>query len=114
MSPQPPPPFQITVARINGSTYLTVRGELDIYTAPQLQRALAAESAKGGVLVLDMEGLDFIDSSGIRLLLLAWQESQRDGFNLRLTRGSDPVMRALELVGLVDELPFLGRPSPRT
>jgi hypothetical protein len=48
------------------------------------------------------------------LLLLAWQESQRDGFNLRLTRGSDPVMRALELVGLVDELPFLGRPSPRT
>jgi anti-anti-sigma factor len=59
--------------------------------------------------VLDMGGLEFIDSSGIRVLIVAWQESQRDGFDLRLTRGSDAVMRAFELCGLLDELPFLGR-----
>lgn len=103
------PPFRITAASIDGATYLTVGGELDIHTAPKLEQALAEEAAKGGTLILDMEALTFVDSTGIRLLLLSWQESQRDGFVLRLTRGSDPVMRALELVGLLDELPFLGR-----
>jgi anti-anti-sigma factor len=107
--PPSPSPFELTVANIDGSTYFTVTGELDIYTAPQLQQALAEESAKGGTLVLDMEGLDFIDSTGIRLLLLAWHESQRDGFNLRMTRGNDNVMRTFEMVGLLDELPFFGR-----
>ena len=104
-----PPPLQMTTAVVGGSTYLTVGGELDIYTAPQLQERLAQESANGGTLVLDLGGLDFIDSSGIRVLVVAWQESQRDGFKLRLTRGSDTVMHALEIVGLLDELPFLGR-----
>ena len=104
-----PPPLKMITADIGGSIYLTVSGELDIYTAPQLQDRLAEESTKGGTLVLDMAGVDFIDSSGIRVLVLAWQESQRDGFDLRLTRGSDTVMHALTLVGLLDELPFLGR-----
>jgi anti-anti-sigma factor len=109
-SPFPAPlPFRVTAASIDGATYLTVRGELDLHTAPELEQALAEEAAKGGTLILDMEGVSFIDSTGIRVLLLSWQESQRDGFDLRLTRGSDTVMRALELVGLVDELPFLGR-----
>lgn len=109
VTPYPAPPFRITNASIDGATYLTVRGELDIHTAPQLRDALEKAAAKGVTLILDTEGLNFIDSTGIRLILLFWHESQRDGFNLPLTRGSDPVMRALELVGLLDELPFLGR-----
>jgi anti-anti-sigma factor len=104
-----PPPFEITTAQSDEATYVTVRGELDIHTAPRLQSVLAEELAKAGTLVVDTGGLSFIDSSGIRTLLLAWQESQRTGRRLRLTRGSDQVMHALELVGLLDELPFLER-----
>lgn len=106
--PQPSPtPFSITTTRVSGSTCVTVRGELDIATADQLHTVLNDEAAHGGTLVLDTSKLEFIDSTGIRVLVIAWQESQRDGFNLRLTRGSDPVMHALKLVGLLDELPFL-------
>ena len=109
MSQPLPPQFEIRTARINGSAYVTVRGELDIATADQLHAVLSEEAANGGMLVLDIGGLEFIDSTGIRVLVVAWNESQRDGFNLRLTRGSDTVMRAFELVGLLHELPFLGR-----
>jgi anti-anti-sigma factor len=109
MSSQLPSPFEINTAAVDGVTFVTLRGELDIATAPQLYDVLAEESAKGGALVLDLGGVEFIDSTGIRVLVVAWQESQRDGFNLRLTRGTDPVMRAFELVGLLDDLPFLGR-----
>jgi anti-sigma B factor antagonist len=112
MSDPSPTPFQLTTASIEGTVFVTATGELDIATAPRLQAVLAEASAQGGTLVLDMSGLAFIDSTGIRVLLLAWQESQRDGFNLRLTRGSDAVMRAFELVGLLDQLPFIGRPAP--
>ena len=107
-SPLPSPLEITTTAAVDGAICVAISGELDLATAPELEAVLAEEYAKGRTLVLDMEGLDFIDSSGIRVLLLACQESQRDGGRLRLTRGSDPVMHALELVGLVDELPFLG------
>jgi anti-anti-sigma factor len=58
--------------------------------------------------VVDLSELSFIDSTGMRVIVDAWHESQRDGFDLRLTRGSDTVMRAFEMVGLVGDLPFLG------
>jgi anti-sigma B factor antagonist len=104
-----PSPFEITTVAVDGAVFVTVSGELDLQTAPELYEVLTEQSVKTDNLVLDLGGLDFIDSSGIRVVLIAWQESQRDGFALRLTRGSDPVMRAFQLVGLMDELPFLGR-----
>jgi anti-anti-sigma factor len=69
---------------------------------------LEEESARGGTLVVDTSELSFIDSTGMRVLVDSWHASQRDGFTLRLTLGSDTVMRAFELAGLVDDLPFIG------
>src|SRR6476661_7825357 len=101
-----PLPIEISTARVDGTSYLAVSGELDMATAPLLRDALTEESAKGGTLVLDIRDLEFIDAKGIRLLLVAWRASRVDGFNLRLTRASDAVMRALEIVDVVDDLPF--------
>jgi anti-anti-sigma factor len=56
--------------------------------------------------VLDLSGLRFIDSSGIRVLLLADARSRADANRLRLLRGQRQVQRALELCGLEDRLPF--------
>jgi anti-sigma B factor antagonist len=107
-------PFHIATTRTKDETFVRVRGELDLATCPELEAVLAAESATGGTLVLDLSELEFIDSTGIGLLFAAWRESQRDGFELRLTRGSDLVMRALQICGLRDELPFAEaqRPGP--
>lgn len=109
MPPAFPSAFKVTASRINSAAYVTVGGELDSATAPQLHDVLTEEAAKGGMLVLDISRLEFIDSSGIRVLVIAWQEAQREGTRLRLTRSTTPVIRALNVVGLLDELPFLGR-----
>jgi anti-sigma B factor antagonist len=83
-----------------------VVGELDVDSVPELEAALAEGSAHGGALVLDFSELAFIDSTGIGLLLVAWQDAQRDGYGLRFTRATDTVMRAIARVGLLDQLPF--------
>ena len=61
--------FDLTVARdAQGTCRLTLRGELDLGTAERLERALAEA---GDDVLLDMRGLTFMDSSGVRMLLEA-------------------------------------------
>ncbi len=49
---------------------MSVQGEIDLYTVPRLQRALAAALAAGGPvrLVVDLSGVDFCDSTGVNVL----------------------------------------------
>ena len=105
-----PPPFEVTRARVDGSVFVTLRGELDLASAPQAHEALAEEAMHGGTIVVDITQLEFIDSTGIRVLLVAWEESRAGAFTLRVTRGTPAVMRVFELLDLVGTLPFIGRP----
>ena len=61
--------FDLTVARDDrGACRLTLRGELDLATVPRLEHALANA---GEDVVLDLRGLTFMDSTGVRVLLEA-------------------------------------------
>lgn len=102
-----PTPFSITSVSLDGEALLTLTGELDATTVAQVQDLLDAATANCGTVILNLTQLRFIDSSGIRALVLASRESRRDGFDLRLTGSTPAVMRALELVGVLDELPFI-------
>jgi anti-sigma B factor antagonist len=82
------------------------RGELDLMTAPQLEAALADAQGDRENLVLDLSELDFIDSTGVHLVLRVWQASQRDDWELVITGAGADITRAFELVGLLDRLPF--------
>ncbi len=64
--------FDLTVAREADAIRLTLRGELDLGTAARLEQALA--EADGDVL-LDLRGLTFMDSTGVRVLLEAAESS---------------------------------------
>ena len=64
---QPCVTFQLAVERSDQRTVVTVRGELDLAVAPDLERVLADQSPDGGV-VLDLRELSFIDASGLGLL----------------------------------------------
>lgn len=83
-------------------------GELDMSTAPVLDAALreAMDSERTQVIV-DLGGLSFIDSTGLRLLVVAAERSRKAGNRLRLLRGSEPVERMLEVSGLQRSLPFV-------
>ena len=101
--------LKLTVRVEQDGEELLVRafGELNLYNAKTLDEELrrAIELDAGGV-VLDLGEVTFIDSAGLRLLLLMSKYSLRNGGRLCLLRGSDPVDHAIEAAGLEDALPL--------
>jgi anti-sigma B factor antagonist len=89
---------------------LPLDGELDVAAAhAAYRRLLGLDLRRGDQLVLDLGRLTFMDSSGIRLILQCRDRAQRAGAGLVVIRGSDVVMRVLELVGLDEQLEFVER-----
>jgi anti-anti-sigma factor len=92
-------PFSVDVSDEPGGTVVVaVRGELDIATAPELRAALASVDGRASQLVFDLHAVDFMDSSGISVLLAA-----RVGDELiRLRAPSEAVTRLLDVTGLTE------------
>ena len=103
----PPPEFAVEEGRDPGGV-TTVRpaGELDIGTAPRLERALLEGRRAGDRVVLDLSGLQFIDSTGLRVIVQAVEAARRGRWELRLRQGPRAVRRVFEIAGVVDALPF--------
>ena len=101
-----PQRFAVDVQRRNDVAIVQPRGELDCATVETLRAALdGVENA--GRLVLDLRGLSFMDSTGLRLLVALHQRAQRDGFQLTLVAPAAPVDKAIQVSGLDHALPFV-------
>jgi anti-sigma B factor antagonist len=86
---------------------LSLRGELDLTSAPLFERELlAAESGKPRRVIIDLSGLEFMDSTGLRALLIARERAQENGHELALRRGPRQVQRVLELTKTLDAFEF--------
>lgn len=84
---------------------VTLHGDLDISTLGEATALVeAAEAAAPPVLVIDLSGLAFVDSSGVRLVLLADRRAQEDGRRLRVRLGTGPALRVFRALGLDDKL----------
>jgi len=82
-------------------------GELDLATAEAVERELErAEATDTAAIIVDLSGLEFMDSSGVRLMLIANARSRADANRLTLLRGPAAVQRVLELSGVERLLPF--------
>jgi anti-sigma B factor antagonist len=91
---------------------LLLAGELDMATAPELEASVAGLCAEGaGEVVLDLSGLTFIDSTGLRAILAARAQCVGGGREFALIPGQRSVQRLFELAGLIDKLPFRGETS---
>ncbi|MEU3557799.1 STAS domain-containing protein [Streptomyces fragilis] len=64
---------------------ITVRGEMDMHTCPQLARAAAIVPLCGNALQVDLSGVSFMDSSGLNLLVLLRRRLQSKGGRLAVT-----------------------------
>jgi anti-sigma B factor antagonist len=90
------------------SAVVQVTGELDLQTAPRLRDELVA-LVNGGIteLVLDFAELDFIDSSGLSVLIMALKRLRERGGELRLRSVPSRACRVLEASGLDRVIPMV-------
>lgn len=81
-------------------------GELDIAGAPSLEEELmSAEASDAAEIVCDLRRLEFIDSTGLRLLVMAADRESSSG-RFTILRGPRQVHRVFEITDLVTRLPF--------
>jgi anti-sigma B factor antagonist len=85
-----------------GLAVVAVHGELDLTGAPDLRRAVgeAIDGNPGRQVVVDLEGVDFIDSAGLGVLADGLQRARAGNGDLVLVATGRSVVRALELTGL--------------
>ncbi|HEU4976518.1 MAG TPA: STAS domain-containing protein [Baekduia sp.] len=102
MSLSGPSPFDLTIREDGGDVLIALRGELDVASAPQLEAALLPPVEAGRRAVLDLGQLEFMDSTGVRVLVTAHHAAEEHGGRLTLLRTPEgsPVHRVLEISGL--------------
>jgi anti-sigma B factor antagonist len=93
-----------------GVAVVMPRGELDIAGVPLMHDALAALEQEPHVhaVLLDLSGIEFIDSSGLRAIMRAERAVARTGRRFALVKGGQPVHRVFELTGMESRLTWVG------
>jgi anti-sigma B factor antagonist len=98
-------PFGVTIEERDGAVHVALSGELDISTAQQLEDDLRrVEAERPELIVLDLRDLSFMDSTGLRLLILADQRAKEEGRRLAIGRGNEMIQRVLHLTRLDERL----------
>jgi anti-sigma B factor antagonist len=114
-NPSPAPnPFELRDEELEGVRVIAVCGELDLSTAPRLEEPLEATIGGDMALLIDLSECEFIDSTGIALIVRAWQRlgggngDGNGGSRFALCGLGDQVRRLLEVSGLESSLPTHG------
>jgi len=95
------------IARVDG-VRLVLSGELDLAGTDRLLRA-GENVPDGGTLTLDLSGLSFMDSSGLKVFMNLDLRSRREGWSLAIENPRDQVLRLLQLSGFDQRLPITPR-----
>jgi anti-sigma B factor antagonist len=111
-----PTPFSVESEALDeGIHVFTVHGELDLNTAPQLEGPLEEMLADAGAVsvVIDLSTCEFIDSTGIALIVRAWQRLDTDAGGegrgrLVLCCSNDQVQRLLKITGVESSISMYG------
>jgi anti-sigma B factor antagonist len=101
----------LAVERHDAGIVLRLEGELDLASAPRLEAELEdLEAERPPLLVADLRQLAFIDSSGLRVILVAAERAGREGRRFVVVRGSPEVERVLEITGADRQLELVSSP----
>lgn len=105
-----PDPFQCEVTYRSGAWIIALSGELDLATAPEVEATAMVVRAVEGSVTLDLRGLDFMDASGLGLILGLDAAARRYGFDLRVLTDGNPVQRVLIISGVHDRVSVIDGP----
>ena len=87
----------------NEKLTVALSGRLDTTTAPELEKSLKESLNDVSELVMDLNGLEYISSAGLRVLLSAQKTMMKQG-SMKVTHVSETVMEIFEVTGFVDIL----------
>jgi anti-anti-sigma factor len=97
--------FEADIEVRGGELWVLPRGDLDIAGAPELEESMRlALASDAGVIVVDLTGIEMLDSTGLRALLEP--RAQEGGERITFVAGNDHVQGVLRIAGLLDTLPF--------
>ena len=101
------PAFHVKVARNDGTAVVSLRGELDLAAVDEFTAAVTTALAQCQQLELDLGGLVFLDSAGLRAIVAIHNASRTRGFTYGLRPGPPQVQRLFALTGVEELLTFL-------
>ncbi len=101
-------PLEVCPEHVGDVSIVTFLGEFDLAVIEMAERELRlVEEREPAVLVLDLSGLEFLDSSGVRVVLQADDRARRDDRRLAVLLGSGIAQRLFALLGLLDRLELI-------
>ena len=95
--------MNINIEKENDRVILKIDGRLDTTTAPELEKAINSEGEELKNLVLDFNGVSYISSAGLRVLLTAQKKMNAQG-SMELVGVNEAVMDIFEMTGFADIL----------
>lgn len=103
--------LDMTMTKTADATVVILTGELDISEAPRVERELEAiQNERPRCVVIDLRNLTFMDSSGLRLIISAYQRLDAAGAKLQLIPGPDAIQRIFSVTRLDERLEFVEPP----
>jgi anti-sigma B factor antagonist len=105
--------FAFDTAERSALALITLEGELDLPATAELEPELERLACEPGVetVALDLRALEFLDSSGLRLVVVAERRLREAGRRLVLVRGPQPVQRVFEITRMTERLEFVDAPE---
>ena len=100
------PQFDVSVEHAGSTAIVRLAGELDLATAPELADVLHGLEPACQRIILDVTGLEFIDSTGLRLAVVEHDRAAVDGFEFVIAGAAGSVLKVLRLTGLDVTLPL--------
>ena len=100
--------LEVETSEEPGLVRLALRGELDLSTVSKVEEELRrAEASEPSLLVLDLSELNFLDSTGLRLIVTTDQRARDDGRRVAVVKGPDAVQRVFSITRLDERLEML-------
>ena len=99
------------VRREGSAAVIAISGELDLASGPQLEERLQTLDSDVRLVVVDLRRLDFMDSTGLSILVRAHQRLAERDRELCLVRGAPQVQRLLDLTGVAERVRLVEAPE---
>lgn len=104
--------FRVEVRSEGKAVVVVVVGELDLASGPELEQTLEQlAEPPTELLVIDLREVEFMDSTGLSIIVKAHQRFTESGRRLALVKGTPQVQRLLDLTGVAERLPLVDSPE---